>query len=410
MKIKLALSANPSGGKLSGTLTRESSGGVATFDDLRIDRLGNGYTLTATATYLTSASSDSFNVAQATGRATYLAFGTQPQNNPINTRLPAFTVEVRDNNNQLVTDEARLVTLSFYNNPGANILHASGALFYGMFELVDPITPQVLNTLPNRPLSVIRGMAYNPQDGMVYGTSDKDLFSIEPATGAMTTIATNVLPYEKPRGLAFKNGILYGAGRDGTDSTYLYTLNLATGAATKLCQLKDATGRMKVIKTDAMETDPATGTIYGVVRSDAPCSSACRYLATMDLATCQVQFIGEFSDKITGITFLADGTLVGVTGDNQPSQRETLFTIDKQTARLSLLMPLGTGGKGEQITWVPAALSGTISVMSVNGVATFDTVSINGVNPAGTGYNLLASTCGLSPGISTAFSITGGTP
>ena len=50
---------------------------------------------------------------------------------------------------------------------------------------MDPITPQVLTSLSKRPLRIVRGMAYNPGDGLVYGSSDRDLFSIEPATGAI---------------------------------------------------------------------------------------------------------------------------------------------------------------------------------------------------------------------------------
>ena len=50
--------------------------GVATFSDLSIDKLGTGYTLRATATGLTQATSLAFNITA--GSATQLAFTTQP--------------------------------------------------------------------------------------------------------------------------------------------------------------------------------------------------------------------------------------------------------------------------------------------------------------------------------------------
>jgi len=44
----VSIGTNPSGGTLSGTLTETVSGGIATFSDLSIDLVGDGYTLHAT--------------------------------------------------------------------------------------------------------------------------------------------------------------------------------------------------------------------------------------------------------------------------------------------------------------------------------------------------------------------------
>ena len=49
-------------GTLSGTKTVAAVNGVATFADLSIDQLGNGYTLTAAASGLTGAESAAFNI------------------------------------------------------------------------------------------------------------------------------------------------------------------------------------------------------------------------------------------------------------------------------------------------------------------------------------------------------------
>lgn len=61
--ITLAIGSNPGSGTLAGTVTRQAVNGVATFDDLKLDRVGNGYTLVATTGGLTSATSTAFNVA-----------------------------------------------------------------------------------------------------------------------------------------------------------------------------------------------------------------------------------------------------------------------------------------------------------------------------------------------------------
>lgn len=60
--ITLAIGTNPGGGTLSGTLTVNAVNGVATFSDLSIDAVGNGYTITASASSLTEATSDPFDV------------------------------------------------------------------------------------------------------------------------------------------------------------------------------------------------------------------------------------------------------------------------------------------------------------------------------------------------------------
>jgi subtilisin family serine protease len=60
--IAIAIGTNPSNGSLSGTLSRTAVAGVATFNDLAIDSAGAGYTLAATASGLTPATSAPFQV------------------------------------------------------------------------------------------------------------------------------------------------------------------------------------------------------------------------------------------------------------------------------------------------------------------------------------------------------------
>ncbi|MHB1097554.1 MAG: beta strand repeat-containing protein [Gemmatimonadaceae bacterium] len=60
--VTVAIGTNPGGGTLSGTLTRTAVAGVATFDNLSINRNGVGYTLAASATGLASGASVPFTV------------------------------------------------------------------------------------------------------------------------------------------------------------------------------------------------------------------------------------------------------------------------------------------------------------------------------------------------------------
>ena len=60
--VTLSLGANPGGATLTGTLTTAAVNGVASFANLKLDRIGNGYTLTATSGAVPAATSPPFNM------------------------------------------------------------------------------------------------------------------------------------------------------------------------------------------------------------------------------------------------------------------------------------------------------------------------------------------------------------
>jgi len=60
--ITVGIGTDPSSGSLSGTTQQTASGGVASFPNLSINSVGNGYTLSASSTGLTAAVSNAFNV------------------------------------------------------------------------------------------------------------------------------------------------------------------------------------------------------------------------------------------------------------------------------------------------------------------------------------------------------------
>lgn len=60
--VVLAIQTNPGTGVLGGTLTKAAVAGVATFDDLTIDEVGNGYVLRASSGALTVDDSGAFNI------------------------------------------------------------------------------------------------------------------------------------------------------------------------------------------------------------------------------------------------------------------------------------------------------------------------------------------------------------
>ncbi len=93
--VTLVIGTNPGSGTLSGTLTQNAVNGVATFANLSIDKIGPGYTLAASSSGLTGATSSAFNIT--IGAAAKLAFFTQPSDGTPNTAFPTQPrVEVQD--------------------------------------------------------------------------------------------------------------------------------------------------------------------------------------------------------------------------------------------------------------------------------------------------------------------------
>ena len=100
--ITLALTSGTgtAGALLGGTLTRAAVNGVATFSDLTLDKAGVGYTLTATASALTSATSNAFAVSAAAATSVAKQAGdgqSAPVGSPVATP-PAVIVKDAFNN------------------------------------------------------------------------------------------------------------------------------------------------------------------------------------------------------------------------------------------------------------------------------------------------------------------------
>src|SRR6185295_7896803 len=117
----LAISANPGNGTLSGTNTVNAVSGVATFSNLSIDKSGTGYTLLATSSSLTAATSATFNIVAAA--AAKLGFTVQPSAATAGVALsPSVQVAVQDAFNNTVPSASATITVAIGTNPGGGTL------------------------------------------------------------------------------------------------------------------------------------------------------------------------------------------------------------------------------------------------------------------------------------------------
>jgi len=76
--VTIAIGTNPTGGTLSGNNTAAAVAGVATFSDLRIDKTGIGYSLTATSPGLVAAASTGFDVTAGSVSSSLSTLSAQP--------------------------------------------------------------------------------------------------------------------------------------------------------------------------------------------------------------------------------------------------------------------------------------------------------------------------------------------
>ena len=105
------------GAVLSGTATQSPSNGTATFSNLSIDKSGTGFTLTATATGLTSATTSAFPVSH--GAASKTAVAVQPSAVTAGSAISAAVqIAIRDTHGNAVTNSTASVTVAITAGSG----------------------------------------------------------------------------------------------------------------------------------------------------------------------------------------------------------------------------------------------------------------------------------------------------
>ena len=121
--VTVALESNPGSGTLNGTLTINASAGVATFGGLTIDQAANGYTIQATTTGLSSATTNPFDITPA--ETSQLVVTTQPPASITAGNSFGLTVSVEDNNGNVQTGFSGSVTIALESNPDNGTLNGT---------------------------------------------------------------------------------------------------------------------------------------------------------------------------------------------------------------------------------------------------------------------------------------------
>jgi len=409
--IRLALGNNPGGGTLSGTKAVKAVGGVATFSNLSIDKVGNGYTLVATATGLTGATSTAFDIAPRTEVRTAAAAGIalDQQNgslgvlnstmifkgfNPTNPRLGSTVIATfywLGSTNIIPTVLDRLAD----GTPVGNLYHLVANISDDNIAMATFVATNVQNfpegTFPDgqKILVVQATFSANIADGGVL---------ISSYTGVDPVFEQAFAGFARASGSGSAPTIAH-PGPIGVSAGALAYATTMANVVVGLNQPADFTplngGPMSntVIKTDGVfsvrasagfvdpqwtwsfDQAPGTWLASAIALNPAPPPPATHLVFTV-----------QPTNTTAGATI---SPAVQVAAQDDAGNTVTGFT-----GTITVALGANPGG---------GTLSGTTSVAAVNGVATFSTLSIN--NP-GNGYTLVATTTGLTGATSAPFNIT----
>ncbi|HYC53161.1 MAG TPA: hypothetical protein VEB19_18800, partial [Gemmatimonadaceae bacterium] len=379
--VSLAFGTNAGGAQISGTATLNTVSGIATFSNITINRTGTGYTLVASASALTTATSDAFNVLA--GAAARLRFVQQPTNVEVDAPPTApVQVAITDANENILTSQvaATLINVTLL---GCSGLTGGAAVVQGGVATFSAL----------RIASAGNGCALSASSQGLAAVSSQ-LFSVVPTGGATRMNFAGVLPAAASAGqtldtvrVTLQN--VGGSVVSGAQASV--TLSLADGGASALGGTVTQQTMNGVAKFGDLVINLAGAErrIVATATGFAPLTSS--PIVVDAAAPTQLAFVSAPSGAAAGSALPAF----------QVAVRDALGNIvasSSHAVQLALLSnPSG------------AMLGGVTTVAAVDGVATFAAVH---VSASGTGYSLTATAPGTTVASATSaeFSIGAGAP
>jgi 5-hydroxyisourate hydrolase-like protein (transthyretin family) len=382
--ITLAIGTNPSGGTLACTTNpQNASSGVDTFAGCEINKAGTGYTLTATSTGLTSATSNSFSIT--VGTAAQLAFTTQPGGGTAATAWTAQpVVTVQDAGGNTVTSSSASITLAITSGTGTTGAALScTADPKSASSGIDTFAGCAINfagtgytlTATSSGLTSATSSAFN----ITVGSAAKLAFTTQPGGGTAATAWSQqpVVTVED------------AGGNTVTSSSASITLAIGTGSGTLTCTGGLSTSASSGVATFAgCEINKSgTGDTLMATSSGLTTATSSAFNIAAGTAT-QLVFTTQPGGGTGGTAWTAQPVVTVEDANNN--------TVTSSSA--SIQLAIGTGSGTLTCNANPLGAS--------SGVATFAGCKINLV---GTGYTLTATSSGLTSATSSAFNITVGT-
>jgi alpha-tubulin suppressor-like RCC1 family protein len=383
--VAIASGTGKTGANLRGPKTLSTSSGVVSFTGLSIDSAASGYRLAATATGLTSTTSNSFSITTAPG---LIVFTQQPTNQTAGVPFsPAVAVAIRDSLGNTVTIATSSITVAITagtGKAGANLRGtktvsavAGVATFSGLS--IDSVGTNYTLTGTATGLTSAASTTFN----ITVAPASRLRWLVQPSN---TTAGVTINPAPQ---LAVEDSL----GNRVTTATTSITVAITSGTGTAGANLrgtKTASAVAGVVTFSGLSID-SVGTNYTLTGTATGLTSGTSAAFTITVAPpVRLGYSVPPRDTVAGVV-LRSGT--GVKVAIQDSLGNTVTTAASTSVTVAIASGTGTAG---------ANLRGTKTVSTSSGVATFSTLSIDS---AGSGYRLTATATGYTSGSSGTFAI-----
>jgi hypothetical protein len=376
--VTVAVATEPDSAQdITGTLTVAASAGVATFTGLKLKTAG-AYTLGATDSSLTAATSSSFTINPDVPAK--LAIKTGPSDALAGANVsPAMVVLVEDQFGNIVTTDKSKVTATITASTGP-----TGATITGTSSVAAVAGVATLGAL-SLPLAGDYGLTFT--DGSLT-SADSDAFTISP--NVATHLVFGQAPTATTAGAKVSPSVTVKVedkfGNVVTSDNSKVTISTATvptgGTAGAISTLRAVSG----VATFSKLLFNLAGA-YTLKATDAKLTLATSASFTVSpAAAAKVAFIQNPTAVLAGAK-IAPAVTVAV-----EDKFGNIVTTD--TSSVTVAITSGTGDSG-------ATFSGTKSIAAVKGIATFSDLSIDLVGS----YRLTATDSVLTSTISSAFAV-----
>ena len=363
----------------TGTLTVAAVAGIATFSTVSINTAG-AFTIVASTTGLTSATSNSFGIFGAVAK---LGFTTNPIGGTAGQLLQSIRVAVQDAGGNTVTTDTRTITIALTAGTGATgavlggtltVAAVAGVATFSNITVDRAGTGYTLSAASNPVLTAATSTTF---DIVAVGPPAKLGFTVQPTSvvsGASITPSIQVAVQDV-------------GGVTNTGSTAAITLAIETNPGGSTLSGTVTVNAIAGVATFAGISLNRVATGYKLNATSGSLAKAVSnaFSVTAGAAT-KVGYLVPPANAVAGAT-IAPQVQVAIQDANSN-------TVTTSTANVTLAVGAGPTG---------AALGGTVTVAAVAGVASFANLTLT---PASTGYTLTASSPSITSATSPAFTIT----
>jgi Invasin, domain 3 len=369
--VTMAIGANPGGGALAGTTTVAAVSGVATFSTLSINKIGTGYTLTASAAGLPKSTSAAFNITAGPVSATTSTVAAAPTSLTAGNGTTTITVTARDANNNLVSGATVVLSATGTGN-----------------MLTQPTGPTNANGVTTGSLSSTMAES-KTVTAVVGGVTLTQTATVTVTAGNATKLGFTAQPTNTSAGSAITPPVQVSA-----QDAFGNTVPSFTGNVTVAIGTNPSGGTLSGTKAVAAVSGVATfsnlsidkaGTGYTLTATTGGLTAATSAGFNIAGAATQLAFTVQPTTTVVGATITPAVQVTALDASGNPA---TNFA-----GNVTVAIGANPGG---------GTLAGTTTVTAVNGVASFSTLSINKV---ATGYTFTAAATGLTGATSAAFAI-----